>query len=491
MKGNFSSWLYLLIFAYMLHACQDSYEHVTTSTQNPPIAASSALAQLVSFSTLNDGSFDNILDNASSISIKLPVTVIANDQELNIASIEDFEKIIEIYDQEPFVKDSIELIYPVTAILADYSEITLNTPSELEILVAQSIEGGDDADIECLDYSYPIRVSKYDTLNQIADVISIGSDKELFQLFDQPGENNLTSFIYPLHLVSNTNEEIIVENNLDLESRLNQGNVQCDEGDEPYYKEGDFEFKTAFLSIQLTDAPFPFDLVAETNIKIDQISAKKVSDTGEDQLIILTEEEFEFNLLELTNGLTANLVDIEIPVGAYDQIRLRVTESDVKLTDERVFDLKIPSGQQSGIKVNLSTPINIEAESENSILLDFDVSRSFVVQGNPDTPAGIKGFIFKPVIKASNLSETGTLSGEVTDASSSFALEGVQISVYAADTLNTTTFSDENGEYTVLGLTPGEYELQAEYDGYLASDLIITTIMKGELSSADFSLTPE
>jgi hypothetical protein len=41
------------------------------------------------------------------------------------------------------------------------------------------------------------------------------------------------------------------------------------------------------------------------------------------------------------------------------------------------------------------------------IVVDFDVAESFVVQGNPDTPAGINGFTFKPVLKLDYLEVNG------------------------------------------------------------------------------------
>jgi hypothetical protein len=33
------------------------------------------------------------------------------------------------------------------------------------------------------------------------------------------------------------------------------------------------------------------------------------------------------------------------------------------------------------------------------LVVDFDVSRSFVLQGNPETPAGVRGVIFTPTIR--------------------------------------------------------------------------------------------
>jgi hypothetical protein len=33
------------------------------------------------------------------------------------------------------------------------------------------------------------------------------------------------------------------------------------------------------------------------------------------------------------------------------------------------------------------------------VLVDFDVDQNFVIQGNPETPAGINGILFTPVLR--------------------------------------------------------------------------------------------
>jgi len=82
-----------------------------------------------------------------------------------------------------------------------------------------------------------------------------------------------------------------------------------------------------------------------------------------------------FNLLELQNGATDLLVDAEIPSGMYNQMRVYVTEGKVILKDEAgEFNLKVPSGAQSGIKLNFDFEIGGE---DTELLLDFDLSRAF------------------------------------------------------------------------------------------------------------------
>ncbi len=216
---------------------------------------------------------------------------------------------------------------------------------------------------------------------------------------------------------------------------------------------------TGKLSVKLTDAPFPTDLVAEANVTIEKIEIRKSGSDLIPEFITLSEDTVTFNLLDLTNGVTATLVDLDIEVGFYDLVRLYVSEASVVLGNGTSFNLKIPSGAQTGIKVFINPSIEVAGGLTSELLLDFDVSQSFVVQGNPLTSAGINGFIFKPTIKASNLSTSGSLYGTISDSLGT--VEGVIVSVFAADTLNTSSISDESGDYSIIGLDAGMYDVQA------------------------------
>jgi len=153
----------------------------------------------------------------------------------------------------------------------------------------------------------------------------------------------------------------------------------------------------------LTDAPFPFDLVAEANVMIENVSLKG---TGADS-VLLSDAAQPFNLLELQNGVTAPLADLEVAAGTYTQLRLVVGDSaSIELKSGDEYRLKIPSGSQSGIKIQLGN-LTLEDGDLAQITIDFDVEDSFVVQGNPETPAGIKGFIFKPVVKTKSVEING------------------------------------------------------------------------------------
>lgn len=147
------------------------------------------------------------------------------------------------------------------------------------------------------------------------------------------------------------------------------------------------------LTVLLTDDPFPFDLVAEANVTISRVEA--VSEAGVE---VLAEGEQSYNLLDLQNGVTATLATAQMPEGNLVQIRLIVTEASVVLNDGTAYDLTVPSGAETGIKITMPPGAQVEAGAETTTTLDFSVENSFIVQGSAQEMATIEGFIFTPVI---------------------------------------------------------------------------------------------
>lgn len=213
------------------------------------------------------------------------------------------------------------------------------------------------------------------------------------------------------------------------------------------------------LNIEVTDAPFPTDLVKNAMVTIYKVEARNRDIEDGYPYVTLFEEETEISLLELTNGVTSNLVNIEVPVGTYDLVRVHISDASIELKNGQTYEVKVPSGDASGVKVFIKPGIEVAGGLSADLLLDFDVSRSFVLKGPQGKP---NGFNFKPTIKAANLSSVGRLNGTVL-GNQGGPLDGAEVAVYAADTLNTTTFTNASGEYAVLGLMPGDYEVMYSF----------------------------
>lgn len=274
--------------------------------------------------------------------------------------------------------------------------------------------------------------------------------------------------------------------------------ISCSDGDDSQNEMGK-------LTVQLTDAPFPHDLVAEANVTIFKVDARNkdgeiemegetdsnVDENDNSSFVTLMEEEIEVNLLELINGNTESLINTDVPVGTYDLIRVYVKGVSIVLTDGTIYDLKVPSGEQTGIKVFIKPGLVVSGRLSADLLLDFDVSKSFIPKGNRNDFSEITGFNFKPVIKACNKSTSGTLAGLIytTQEETQVGLGAAQIEIYSADTLNTTTSSEEvTGAYKVMGLTAGSYDVVVTLNGYEMNTVEDIQISAANTTTQDFEM---
>lgn len=232
------------------------------------------------------------------------------------------------------------------------------------------------------------------------------------------------------------------------------------------------------LVISITDAPFPVDLVESAEVTITKLEIREAGDCNCDDspFHVLWEGSETFNLLDLRNGVVAELLDLEIPAGEYNLLRLYVDEASLKVKDGEEYTVKVPGGSQSGIKIFISPGLIVEGGLTAELILDFDLSRSFVMQGNVNSPAGIKGFHFKPVIRAVNNSFAGRLEGKVTDKNGA-KIKEASIAV-KQDTVVATAVADTMGYYAILGLPSGVYSVIAakeNFDTLVVEDVIITS----------------
>ena len=277
--------------------------------------------------------------------------------------------------------------------------------------------------------------------------------------------------------------------------------------------DGDDTLKTTGgLNIFLVDAPFPTDQVAEANVTVFKVEARLSDrDFEEDSesmeeveskggyITLMDENMGPLNLLDLVNGVSEQLVSAEVPAGTYDLIRVYVRDPNIVMKEgsTTTYDLKVPSGAQSGIKVFLDPPLEVVGGLSEDLTLDFDVSQSFVPKGgSANNPDGITGFNFTPVIRASITSTTGTLSGKVLiEGENGPEPPGEQIAVrlYNLDdteAATTVTDPDGNGGYSI-SIEPGIYRLEASLDGYETQSVDgVEVILNNRTTLEDIVLIP-
>ncbi|MGB6152440.1 MAG: hypothetical protein WBG48_10635 [Pricia sp.] len=239
----------LLAVAMTFAACQNDVPFEADIDAERTLTATSAIIDMMKRTTSNDGSYDNIVDGASCIAIQFPYSVVVNGSELLIASMEDLENIEKILDaaeiEEAYTsvdepQQSISIIFPVTVRLSDQTDIVVDSQAVLEDHAKQCIEGGDDADIECIDMSYPIELFTYNPDLQQTGSVVVGHDQEFRRFLAGLTESDLISIDFPLTFRLHDSTEITVNSNAALADALQSAMDGCDEDDDNDYNDDDF-----------------------------------------------------------------------------------------------------------------------------------------------------------------------------------------------------------------------------------------------------------
>lgn len=247
--------------------------------------------------------------------------------------------------------------------------------------------------------------------------------------------------------------------------------------------------QTGRIVVKITDEPFPIEFIEEASVTITKVEIRNEQESEENPFITLFEGSETFNLIELRNGLTEELIDLEIPVGNYNLIRIYVENASIGIKDYETYSVKVPSGSQTGVKMFVQPSLRVAGDLTAEVLLDFSLDKSFVLKGNMDTPAGIKGFNFKPVIRAVNNTTAGVVQGIVTD-SDDVPLSEVAVTIGQEEDLST-TFTDEEGFYAIPGVPAGLYTISAMKEGYVTVTIDDLEVIEGNINIRDFILEQE
>jgi hypothetical protein len=197
------------------------------------------------------------------------------------------------------------------------------------------------------------------------------------------------------------------------------------------------------MQIYLIDAPGDYD---EVNVEVIEVSVHRGDADSLSGWHTLCDDTTLVNLLDLTDGNYVVLADSTLPAGHYTQVRLLLGENNTVVVNGQPHNLDIPSGSQSGLKLN--HPFDIADGTIYAVTLDFDADRSIHQTGNGR-------YKMKPVIRLIVNNLSGSLGGivEPIDARAmAMALSGEDTVIAYADTLS--------GEFTFPMLIAGSYDLE-------------------------------
>ncbi|WP_445955084.1 hypothetical protein [Yeosuana sp.] len=232
--------LLAFISTFMITSCRTEE---LVSIQGPPdqvLEANSTVATLIQRMVINDGSNDNIIDNSNCFNVQFPITVFVNGLEITVNSENDFDDIEAVFDEFDDDIDTLQIQFPITIILTDFSEVVINTSSELN---AQSSacngENESDDDIECIDFEYPIKASIFNTNNEVIASVTLNNDKDLYGFIDAIDKNDIINIDFPITVILFDGTEIVINNLDELERTIETYQNDCDEDDDNDFNDDD------------------------------------------------------------------------------------------------------------------------------------------------------------------------------------------------------------------------------------------------------------
>ncbi|WP_299115239.1 hypothetical protein [uncultured Winogradskyella sp.] len=235
MKTKINHVFLFIIFALIsFTACQDEALEVNNTEQQEIIQSGTELVELMSRTTANHGTMDDILDDASCFSVELPVTIIVSDITIVIETEADLEQLEDVFEDIQDDEDILDFVFPITIIFNDYTEIVIEDEEQLEDFIEGCEDEEEEDIIECVDFEYPISFSVFNSEFNLIETVTIENDQTLYEFIDdlEDDENALiVSLNYPVTLVYANDETIEVNSNEELAQALEAVEDDCDDDD--------------------------------------------------------------------------------------------------------------------------------------------------------------------------------------------------------------------------------------------------------------------
>ena len=220
---------------------------------------------------------------------------------------------------------------------------------------------------------------------------------------------------------------------------------------------------TGTMRLSLTDSPacgYDNVFVTVEKVRVHQSGGANDNDSGWAEVVLPTPQRVD--LLTLTNGTLLPLGQTELPAGSYTQMRLvlgnkpppgspqGMLANSIKPTGSAETELTTPSGQQSGLKMNVN--ITVPAGQVADFAIDFDACKSFVKSGNSGKYAIKPVLTVTPIVSSSAQRVVGYVDPVLEANTTSISLQQSGVSIKG-------TVPGANGSFVLYPVPAGIYDL--------------------------------
>jgi hypothetical protein len=192
------------------------------------------------------------------------------------------------------------------------------------------------------------------------------------------------------------------------------------------------------------------------------------------------------DLLDLTNGVLAELGQTPLPAGQYTQVRLVLRPNGASMPGNAIvpsgslteIPLDTPSATQSGLK--LVHGFTVQPNTMTDLVLDFDACRSIVKRGNSGR------YNLKPVVSVVPRTLTGILGYVQT------GLSDVTVSAQKNGVVLKATQPAANGQFVLAPLDPVKGPYDVVFTGTKLTTAVIAAVpvMTDHTTTLNSSMDP-
>jgi hypothetical protein len=206
-----------------LTSCQDEIDSENGNREDTNNATSPTASNLER-SSMYDGSFDDFLDGISCSSILLPVTATVNNIEVNIISESDYSLVSNILGALTDDEDIIELQFPLTVRLSNYTEVDVLNQTEYNALVeaCETEENEATNAINCINIDFPITILTYNLNIEQTGSVVIESEQELYTYMNNFSDDALFSVNYPITATLSNDTVVEITSDIDLQNSITE-----------------------------------------------------------------------------------------------------------------------------------------------------------------------------------------------------------------------------------------------------------------------------
>jgi hypothetical protein len=231
---------FLLVISIISLITFNSCQSDNASQDTNKITSTSTLKTLLSRVSQKRTSSDNVIDSTSCFTVKLPVTVMVNNQEVVVATPADYDAVSSVFSDDDNDDDDLEFVFPITIIFTDFTELVVTSNQQLHSLMEDCHDSDvdnddddsnddDDNAINCISLTFPFVIST--TNNGNPEDVTINNDQDLYLLLETVEGSVTVTINYPISIVDANGQTIVVENNNQLEDNIVEATSECGNDD--------------------------------------------------------------------------------------------------------------------------------------------------------------------------------------------------------------------------------------------------------------------